>query len=93
MKKFVSNKGKMDINKLAMSVTKKVTSFSEPMHSGKSTLVLTKASKADDFIVKLLQSLNEMNEDKEVLLTQFGIVPINSTQVVGKFEVHLMLET
>ncbi|GKU90972.1 hypothetical protein SLEP1_g4904 [Rubroshorea leprosula] len=93
LKKLVLSKNKMDIDKSTISAVKLVTSLSEVVHSGKPSLVPAKLSKIDNSAIKLLKDLNEMNEDRDVSLAQFGLVPTSDAQLVGKFEVHLMLET
>ncbi|GKV44355.1 hypothetical protein SLEP1_g51549 [Rubroshorea leprosula] len=42
--------------------------------------------------MRLLKNLNNINEDRDVSLARFGMVPSNDPQVVGKFAVPAMLE-
>ncbi|GLU03986.1 hypothetical protein SLE2022_211540 [Rubroshorea leprosula] len=42
--------------------------------------------------MRLLKNLNEMNEDKDVSLARFGLMPLGSSRTMGRFAVPAMLE-
>ncbi|GKV11459.1 hypothetical protein SLEP1_g22718 [Rubroshorea leprosula] len=74
LKELVPSKDKSKIDELAMSAAKKAISSSKAVHSGQSPSILAKLSEANDFVVKLLKDLNEMNEDRDVLLALFELI-------------------
>ncbi|GKV43111.1 hypothetical protein SLEP1_g50445 [Rubroshorea leprosula] len=91
-KKSISNKGKTNTGAPAMSSVKKVADPGEIKHNGQSSVAPTKSSEIDDSAMRLLNNLDKMNEDKDVSLAQFGLVPLGGSRAVGKFAVSAMLE-
>ncbi|GKV07204.1 hypothetical protein SLEP1_g19002 [Rubroshorea leprosula] len=91
-KKFVSNKGKMDIGVLTMSSTKKMVSLGETEHGDQQSAAPAKLGEIDDLVMRLLNSLDEMNEDRDVSLARFGLVPLGGSRAVDSFAVLTLLE-
>ncbi|GKV44354.1 hypothetical protein SLEP1_g51548 [Rubroshorea leprosula] len=71
VKRSISNKSKMDVDKTAISAAKKVASPNGAGHSGQPSSALAESSKADDSALRLLNNLNEM--DRDVSLARFGM--------------------
>ncbi|GKV11551.1 hypothetical protein SLEP1_g22799 [Rubroshorea leprosula] len=57
------SKSKVNADKPSMSSMKKVASLNEVEHNDEPSSAPTKSGKDDDFIVRLLKNLEEMNED------------------------------
>ncbi|GKV15513.1 hypothetical protein SLEP1_g26300 [Rubroshorea leprosula] len=55
-------------------------------------LTPVKSSKAGNFVVRLLKNLEDMNEDRDVSLARFGLVPMGDSRAMGRFAVLAMLE-
>ncbi|GKV35944.1 hypothetical protein SLEP1_g44139 [Rubroshorea leprosula] len=92
VKKSIFDNSKVDIDKPTMSLVKKAASFSEIKHSEQPSLIPAKSSEADDFAMKLIKNLDEMNDDRDVSLALFGLVPLGGSRVVGGFTTLAMLE-
>ncbi|GKU89661.1 hypothetical protein SLEP1_g3774 [Rubroshorea leprosula] len=91
-KKSVSSKGKMDTSMLTMSSAKKMAGPGETKHGGQQSAALAKLSEVDNSTMRLLKSLDKMNEGKDVSLAQFGLLPLGGSRAVGRFIVPTMLE-
>ncbi|GKV43103.1 hypothetical protein SLEP1_g50438 [Rubroshorea leprosula] len=91
-KKSISSKSKVDASTLAMSSAKKAASPGEVEHSGQASSTLAKSGEINDLAIRLLKNLDEMNEDKDVSLARFDLVPVGGSRAMGKFTVPVMLE-
>ncbi|GKV13632.1 hypothetical protein SLEP1_g24620 [Rubroshorea leprosula] len=89
---FENGNGKMDTGMPTMSSVKKMAGPGETKHGGQQSATPAKSSKIDDLAMRLLKSLDEMNEDRDVSLAWFGLVPLGGLQVVGRFTMPAMLE-
>ncbi|GKV43137.1 hypothetical protein SLEP1_g50470 [Rubroshorea leprosula] len=92
VRKSVSSKGKMDIGMPVMISMKKVAGPSKVKHNGQLFATPAKSGKIDDSAMRLLKNFDEMNEDRDVSLARFGLVPLSGSRAVGRFAVPAILE-
>ncbi|GKV10876.1 hypothetical protein SLEP1_g22184 [Rubroshorea leprosula] len=93
VKKSISNKSKVDVGTPAISLAKKATNPREVEHNGQPSSTPAKSGEIDDLALRLLKNLDEMNEDKDVSLARFGLVPMGGSRAVGMFAMPTMLES
>lgn len=82
-KRSTSNKGKLSVDKPSLGTIKKIAIPNEVGHDSRPPSCPAESHKADDFVMRLLESLNEMNEDRDILLAKFDLVLTGSPWVVG----------